>query len=419
MSYLPNTEFSYKDSANLDAFGRLRVSNLHTIFDVKFINDSTALFFNTVTSGGTLTRISGESSNNLIVSAGAGNYVITQTKRYFNYQSGKSQLAFFTGILSKQANVTKRIGSFDSVTTNPYAPKNGLYFEADGTNVSVNVVKNTTGITKIIQSNWNLDKFNGSGGTDNPSGILLDFTKSQIFVIDFEWLGVGRIRYGFNINGVTYYCHEVLNANNIIGVFIAYPNLPIRYEIRSTGGAGTLVQICSSISSEGGFEPNGIVRDVRTGLAGLQINANLNKPILAIRLKATDRIVQIEPQLIGAGNENNGDFHWVLKYYDGNETINRNSTPTQWTNITFTGLTSSAVEYKNDFLTTDLVIIGQGIEIGSGISSFQGGGSVNVDIKNALLIGSKINGIRDVLVLEITDYGANDTYHASLNWREL
>ena len=179
------------------------------------------------------------------------------------------------------------------------------------------------------------------------------------------------------------------------------------------------MQICTSISSEGGFEPNGIVRNIRTGLAGLQINANLSKPILAIRLKSLNRNIQIEPQLIGAGNENNGDFHWVLKYYDGNETVNRNGTPTQWTNIVFTGLTLSAIEYKNDFLTTDLVIVGQGIEIGSGISAIQAGGSVNVDVKNALLIGSKINGIRDVLVLEIIDYGANDTYHASLNWREL
>jgi len=415
MAYLPNTEFTYKDSPNLDAFGRLRVSNLHTIFDVKFINDSASLFFNTVATGGTLTRITGESSNYLTVSAGAGNYVITQSKRYFNYQSGKSQLALFTGVMSKQANVTKRIGLFNSGTAVPYTPVNGLFFEADGTDVSINVLKNTTGSTKVIQSAWNLDKFDGTG----PSKITLDFTKSQIFVIDFEWLGVGRVRFGFNIDGITYYCHQVLNANAITGVYIANPNLPIRYEIRSTGGAGTLVQICSSISSEGGVEPNGIIRNIKTNLAGLQINSNLTKPILAIRLKSTDRFIQVIPELIAFADENNGDFFYILKMYDGNETISRNGVSTQWTNIVFTGLTNSAVEQKNNFLVTDLVVAGQGMEIGSGIVINTGGGSINIDAKNALLIGSKLNGVRDVLVLEIQNFGAADTYHAALNWREL
>jgi len=419
MSYLPNSEFTYKDSANLDAFGRLRISDLYTIFDVKFINSSPAIFFDTIVSGGTFARISGESANNLTVNAGTNNFVITQTKRYFNYQSGKSQLVFFTGIFSKQTNVTKRIGLFDSITTTPYTTKNGLYFENDGNDVSINVVKNITGITRIIQSNWNLDKFNGSGGTQNPSGIKIDWTKSQIFVIDFEWLGVGRIRYGFNIDGVTYYCHQVLNANNTIGVYIAYPNLPIRYEIRSNGGAGTLTQICSSVSSEGGVNPNGIMRSVQTTLDGLQINNGLSKPILAIRLKATDRMIEVIPLTVSASNETNGDFYWSLVYYNGNETVNRNGTPTQWTNIPFTGLTYSAIEYKNNFLATDTTIVGQGIEISNGISAAQGGSSIIVDIKNSLLLGSKINGVCDVLVLEIINYGANDTFHASIDWREL
>ena len=62
---------------------------------------------------------------------------------------------------------------------------------------------------KIIQSNWNVDVFNGTGA----SGITLDFSKSQIFFIDYEWLGTGRVRCGFFIDGIPYYCHAIHNSN--------------------------------------------------------------------------------------------------------------------------------------------------------------------------------------------------------------
>lgn len=418
MAYLPNTEFKYSDSSNLDAFGRLRISNPYNVFDVKLVNGITDIFFDNAISGGSLVKLTGDSANLLNVSGGSGSYVINQTKRRFNYQSGKSQLAYFTGIMSIETDVVKRIGLFESSETIPYIPSNGLYFETDGTTVSVNIVKNTTGETKITQTNWNLDKFDGSGGKENPSGIQLDLTKSQIFTFDFEWLGTGRVRFGFNLSGVTYYCHEVSNANNIVGVYMRHPNLPIRYEIRSIGGNGSLMQICSSISSEGGFEPNGIIRSITTTSPNT-IDSDITHPLLAIKLKDVDKMIEIVPQALSAGNDANGNFIWKLKYYNGDETINRNGTPTAWKNIVFTGLTMSSIEYKNNFLTTDTVIAGQGIVVGSGISSVQGGGSISYDVKNALLIGTKLNGVKDVLVFEINNVKNNDKYYASISWREV
>ena len=45
----------------------------------------------------------------------------------------------------------------------------------------------------------------GTGKT----GLELDFTKAQLFVIDMEWLGVGRVRFGFYAYGRIYYCHQI------------------------------------------------------------------------------------------------------------------------------------------------------------------------------------------------------------------
>ena len=63
------------------------------------------------------------------------------------------------------------------------------------------------------------------------SGYNIDFTKSQLYVIDFEWLSVGRIRFGFYIFGKIYYCHQISNFNELDEPYMKTANLPIRYEI--------------------------------------------------------------------------------------------------------------------------------------------------------------------------------------------
>lgn len=418
MAFLPNERFEIKDGPNLDAFGRFRTSDIFTIFDSKSLTNATDFLFDTETSGGSVNYLPTESSRELSVTAVNGNYAIFSTKRAFNYQPAKSQLVNLTGVMSIESGVIKRIGLIDHLTGSTFQPDNGMFFETDGTDLSVNIINNTV-ITKITQDNWNIDKLNGSGGTENPSGILLNMDNAQIFIIDFEWLGVGRIRFGFNINGQTYYCHEVLNANNTDSVYVRQPNLHGSYEIRSTGGAGTMKQICMSISSEGGFQPNGILRTINNDTS-LNIAAGASRPILAFRLKSDARFIETAMENITAIATDRGDFKWVLKLYAGDETIDRNGTPTAWTDITFTELDNSNIEYKNDFLTTDTIISGQGIALDSGFRGAEKGGTASTSISNNLILGSKINGTMDVLVLELTNVAGNpDDYWSTITFREI
>ena len=53
-------------------------------------------------------------------------------------------------------------------------------------------------MTKFAQANWNQDTFDGNG----KSGITIDFSKFQVMVIDFLYLGGAGVRYGFVLNGV-------------------------------------------------------------------------------------------------------------------------------------------------------------------------------------------------------------------------
>ena len=219
------------DSPSIDAFGRWRVSNPETIFDSKNIfNDSdiaeTAenqpLFYdNQETSGtGTSTAYNNyHSSQSLVVANLTAGTRVRQTKMRFNYQPGKSSLVFSTFNLNgTQGNIIKKNGFYDE--------NNGLFIEANGTTINLVRRTNVTGTptdTQIAQANWNIDTMDGNGA----SGITINFTKAQILIIDFEWLGVGRVRMGFVVNGLIYYSHEFLNTNNLAEVYMSTPNLPL------------------------------------------------------------------------------------------------------------------------------------------------------------------------------------------------
>src|SRR6056297_3389277 len=227
------------DTSNIDAFGRLRVSNPETIFDSKNIFDdpnigaaeeNQPLFYDNqeVSGSGTTTLYNkNTASQYLTVSENTARTRIRQTKQRFNYQPGKSTLVFMTFTFCDACSgIINREGMYDN--------KNGLFLEQDNNILSFVRRTYTSGSTvdnKITQNNWNLDTLDGNG----PSGYSLDLTKTNILVFDYEWLGVGRVRMGFVIDGKFIYCHEFLNANNLTEVYMSTPNLPLRSEISNDG----------------------------------------------------------------------------------------------------------------------------------------------------------------------------------------
>ena len=273
------------DSPSIDAFARWRVSNPETLFDSKQIFDNQPLFWDEeLESGAGITSAHSTATASTVITSTlntAGTFT-RQTFQRFNYQPGKSQLILITGILDRSGGgtgVQRRIGYFDD--------DNGLFFEDDEGTVKVVRRTSVTGTpvdNKVTQASWNLDVMDGTGA----SGITIDWTKTQIFFIDFEWLGVGRARMGLVVDGIPYYVHEFLNANVLDKVYMSTPNLPIRYQMVTTGSspASTMEAICSSVMSEGGVDDLGVLRHQDSGsIAGLSTGTTY--AILGIRLKST------------------------------------------------------------------------------------------------------------------------------------
>lgn len=267
-----------------DAFGRLRVSDPLTLLDMSHQYDEQPLLFDTSTSGsGAAVHVPDEACVSMSVYADT-EYVIRQSREYVRYQPGKSQLAFFTfDAGDANANVVQRVGLFDA--------ENGVFVERDAGSL-VNVVRRTStsgsvsDAASVTQDDWNIDPLDGSG----PSGYTLDFTKSQIFWIDLEWLGVGTVRCGFVINGALVPVHAFHHANTAGSVYMTTANLPVRYEIRATGTPGaattTLKQICAAVISEGGFEDDRGFPHSK-GLGTSSVAVTTRRPVLSLRPNAT------------------------------------------------------------------------------------------------------------------------------------
>lgn len=275
-------EVTLKDGFQLDGANRLKVSEVHHIFENKNIftlNDNEMLTEMSAT-GASVTHLPDESSVELKVTAASGKFAIRQSYRYMPYIPGSSQGITMTGVLGQGKEfITRRIGYFDN--------DNGVFFELADSTFRVVKRSSTSGSAvdvSINQSQWNLDRLDGNGA----SGFTLNTALAQIFMIDFLWLGTGQIRFSVQIDGLTIPCHSINNANVLNLVYMTTPSLPIRYEIRTTGvptGDTILKEICCSVISDAGQILPGYEFSSSNLVTTRAVTTRL--PILAVRLKNT------------------------------------------------------------------------------------------------------------------------------------
>lgn len=114
--------------------------------------------------------------------------------------------------------------------------------------------------TRIPQSEWNIDKMDGTG----PSGYNMDLAKMQMFYIDYSWYGAGSIRWGVRAtDGNVQYVHKLVNNNVNQEAYMRSGNLPGRYESITTPPYTILSasllssDVSMSVITTAGFPPSG------------------------------------------------------------------------------------------------------------------------------------------------------------------
>ena len=392
-------------NASTDAFGRLRISTPHTVFDNSFrYNDNTEKWNQKITGTGTVTHNADEGLVDLTIGTNSGDEIIRETSRVFQYQPGKSLLSMNTFAFgAAQENVRMRCGYFGK--------ENGIYFERDGEDVYIvkrSAVSGSIVETRVPQSEWNVNTLDGS----SVLSPRLKPRRSQIFFTDFEWLGVGSVRAGFVINGQFIICHIFHHANEIDATYMTTATLPIRYEVTNTGAStgATLKQICSTVASEGGYSALSLARGASTALTGKNLSQTRFRPLINLRLKSgrTDGVV-IPSEAMVYGLQQAAFKYAIIK----GSSVNSPS----WESLD----DLSDVEYDTsaDSINTIGTIVKEGIFVGDN----KGGSTIInlMDMNHSLQLSRGIidsDSAGDILTLAAISTTNNDDAVGSISWQE-
>ncbi len=382
----------------IDAFSRVRVSEPLTRFDYTFQFDERPELFTSSSAGSaTATYNSDKKAVILTATTTTNSEMIYQSRQYIKYYPGKSNLIVLTGnFKSKVANVIKRYGQFDD--------SNGYFFELNGTTAYVVLRSKVSGIVvdnAIPQSSWNYDKMDGTG----ISKVNINWANQQILVINYQWLGAGRVLYGFDVDGHVYPCHLINNANVLDVLYSQTAQLPIRASIKNTVSTSSTMEItCGVIISEGGSSPTGRVYTVNHGTTPRTVvAAGTRLPAISIRKKTTALPVEIEIASI-TGLFSSADEFLIE--------IVKNGT-----------LTGASFADVSGYLQKD--VAATAITGGDIIYSTYARGQTISDIITSaqaatnMFIGALLDGTSETITIATTNITANASAYISINYKEI
>jgi hypothetical protein len=235
-------------------------------------------------------------------------------------------------------------------------------------------------------------------------------------MMDFEWLGVGRIRFGFFAYGKIQYCHQITNINILDSPYVSCINLPLRYElIGSSVNTAFIKQICSTVISEGGYSPIGRPFGI-SSTSGISVAAT-EVPILALKGGSINyfhqNIIPIDINILDS-TQNNTNL-WTIRLYYGTDISNIGAT---WADVNTSFSVSQYATTFSGWNSTNSIIIAQGLFSGKGTITFGDLSSIFSD--QVVHITSDINSLSDAIVLtceRINGSSASNVY-ATMNISE-
>lgn len=403
---IPNADRLGWSSGGTDLFGRLKISEPFTVFESQHRYKDSGDFSDETSGTATVSHLTNESTALLSIGTASGDKITRESRKVFPYQPGKSLQIMQTFVMSPpKTGLRQRVGYFSR--------QNGVYLEQDGSTAYIVLRSYVTGSvvnTRVAQSNWNVDRLDGTG----PTNLSLDLTKAQILVTEYEWLGVGSVRVGFMMDGVFVTAHQFNHSNLISNVYMTTASLPIRYEIEntaSTASVSSMKQICVTVLSNGGYQ-----RNTESWSASRSTSVNVSSsyyPVLAIRMASgrTDSVIVLAGISILPTSQ--GDYEYALVRNPSSITGG------SWNSHTDSG---GNVEYNSS-----ATAMSGGATVFQGFMSSSNQSSGNVNLGNSdvarfdLQLGrtNSDSPTSDVAVLAVRSLGGAQGCMGSLSWFDL
>ena len=234
----------------LDAWGKLRTSGATQLGDYVFGQEVilTDNFSPVELDGGYVTY----SNTRHSISVGVDHtvdptngFASCSSNQYHHYIAGSSHLYAATTLLNAPATTgnVRRWGLFDA--------NNGFFFQlgtggdgaTDATGFCVvirnNIPQAAQKDTVIIRTDWNGDKLDGTG----DSQAVLDLSQANLWWIDVQWHGAGRVRFGTYIDGQRVVCHSYYQGNRYALAMSQSASLPCCFANATTPTSSTNLYI--------------------------------------------------------------------------------------------------------------------------------------------------------------------------------
>lgn len=392
------------DSASLDAFGRQRISDQGFRADAMFTYDKLPLLFNEDAAGAGIATHDADLRAVWISTGGlaAGDRMRFLLQTYTPYTPGNSQEIVITGTLNPDGadftNVRGEIGYGDAA--------NGVGFRYDELGASIFLRSSISGspvdLIEVHQEEW-----------DNPVNDV-DWTKSQIFIIDFQSLAVGRVRFYLDRGGIAVLVHTIENDNLRVGPYWQIATLPPYWSIENLDVANDvcrILAICVTVKSEGAPDQIDLPGFSFTAsrAASLKAVSTTLIPVLSLRLKSTFNTLPNHGLAIPIGLQiqANNPLYWVIV-----------KNPTTLTGAAFGSVHADSL-CEFDIAAT---VIAGGRNIASGYAAAGNNRATNSDhgISGRGDISINAAGVSDVLTVAMIRTGTSDSdVGASLNFKEI
>lgn len=198
-----------------------------------------------------------------------------------------------------QVGTIRSWGAFDNT--------DGFFFQLSGSDFYVvhryTLNGNPTANHKVIQSSWNGDTLDGTGGVNNPSGMNIDVSKVNSYWIDYQWIGGGQTRFGVYYKGERIICHTMYQSNGVDGPMTQFtnplsnPSRPMCWAMANSQTVGTSPEFYAL----GGA----VYSDIDTFDLGVSRRYDTNSPYIPSGSTSTRYAFTLRPTL----NLTNGDYN--------------------------------------------------------------------------------------------------------------
>ncbi|MCK4500962.1 hypothetical protein KAU11_10735 [Candidatus Babeliales bacterium] len=403
------TAVRMEDSGAKDAAGRLRVSNTLVLGEYSNVEAMNSEMFDFTGTGTFSYEDLTDGVTGVKMSVAAGQYCIAETVYSHSYIKGHSQKwNATTQNFQNEAGLVKTIGYYSSSVAAPYtADRDGMYVESDGAGeYYLCLMRKGTVVLRLSRANWD-DPLDGTGA----SGLTIDWSVFNIAECDFLWLGGKGARFNFMIDNNLVEAHNYGHAGAVGGFIMRSPNQPIRFEIRSTTGAGYLYCLCADVTSEGSINTLGVPRAVTLGSTFVNANSiGTGYLIAAVRVNPSKRnsVIDVADFNIAGITTDSFNMQWIK-----NPTIAGTIT---WVDYS----TTSAIQYAlGDTVANPSTTAVTGGQLIKAISTDSRAPSSGGDLVNTLnRLSRKVDGTSDVFALVVYPLSANLDANGNINLLE-